>query len=186
MGTGGRTTCGPATMTQSLGASWARDPFSGYLNSPQSQNPYAYVMNNPADLVNPTGLCGFKSGLTRRICASKLKHALAVSLGYARSELKFCQERGETECAASIEQSIERLLRSVDKEMERLGDWTADRYRAANDWMRQPKNFAMAVQFASSFGAATTCHEPDRGRRRALPWLHDRIWRKQWSANRLG
>jgi RHS repeat-associated protein len=35
-----------------------RDSFRGWFASPQSQNPYAYVTNNPANLVDPLGLRG--------------------------------------------------------------------------------------------------------------------------------
>jgi RHS repeat-associated protein len=42
----------------SIGRFMTRDPFRGWLASPQSQNPHAYVMNNPANLVDPLGLRG--------------------------------------------------------------------------------------------------------------------------------
>jgi len=33
----------------------SRDPLSGLVGAPQSQNPYAYVENNPINLIDPTG-----------------------------------------------------------------------------------------------------------------------------------
>lgn len=33
----------------------SRDTFPGFATSPQSQNPYAYVGNNPANYVDPSG-----------------------------------------------------------------------------------------------------------------------------------
>ena len=45
----------------SLGRFWSRDPFTGFASSPQSQNPYTYVGNQPENLVDPWGLCGFRS-----------------------------------------------------------------------------------------------------------------------------
>lgn len=41
----------------SIGRFLTGDPFRGWVASPHSQNPYAYVMNNPANLTDPTGLC---------------------------------------------------------------------------------------------------------------------------------
>jgi RHS repeat-associated protein len=41
-----------------IGRFMTQDPFRGWAASPQSQNPYAYVMNNPANLIDPIGLCG--------------------------------------------------------------------------------------------------------------------------------
>ena len=41
-----------------IGRFLTRDPFRGSVGNPQSQNPYAYVMNNPALYVDPMGLWG--------------------------------------------------------------------------------------------------------------------------------
>jgi RHS repeat-associated protein len=41
-----------------IGRFLTRDPFGGWVGSPQSQNPYAYVMNNPAVHTDPLGLWG--------------------------------------------------------------------------------------------------------------------------------
>jgi RHS repeat-associated protein len=38
------------------GRFWSRDPLSGYVGAPQTQNAYPYVMNNPARYVDPLGL----------------------------------------------------------------------------------------------------------------------------------
>jgi len=53
----------------SIGRFLTQDPFGGWVSGPQSQNPYAYVMNNPALLIDPFGLCSaegssFNSWLT--------------------------------------------------------------------------------------------------------------------------
>ena len=53
----------------SIGRFLTQDPFGGWAAMPQSQNPYAYVMNNPAFYVDPLGLCSaegssFNSWLT--------------------------------------------------------------------------------------------------------------------------
>ncbi len=39
-----------------IGRFVSRDPFPGLAEVPQSQNPYAYVLNNPCNLVDPWGL----------------------------------------------------------------------------------------------------------------------------------
>jgi len=40
-----------------LGRFSSPDPFAGSLGSPQSLNKYAYVLNDPGNLVDPLGLC---------------------------------------------------------------------------------------------------------------------------------
>jgi len=43
-----------------------RDSFRGWFANPQSQDPYAYAMNNPATFADPTGLCGCVLGNAHR------------------------------------------------------------------------------------------------------------------------
>jgi len=38
-----------------------QDPFGGFVISPQSLNRYPYAVNDPVNLVDPWGLCGFRS-----------------------------------------------------------------------------------------------------------------------------
>ena len=37
----------------------SRDPLAGIVGLPLSQNAYLYVLNNPANLLDPSGLCVF-------------------------------------------------------------------------------------------------------------------------------
>jgi RHS repeat-associated protein len=45
----------------SLGRFMTPDPMGGYLENPQSLNKYAYVLNNPTSLTDPTGLDSYLS-----------------------------------------------------------------------------------------------------------------------------
>jgi hypothetical protein len=45
----------------SIGRFLTRDPFGGFLVSPQSLNRYPYSVSDPVNLVDPWGLCGFRS-----------------------------------------------------------------------------------------------------------------------------
>ena len=42
----------------SLGRFWTKDPLSGSVGRPQTQNAYAYGVNNPVMFRDPYGLCG--------------------------------------------------------------------------------------------------------------------------------
>jgi RHS repeat-associated protein len=46
----------------SIGRFLTRDPLSGSVANPQTQNRYAYVLNNPTNRVDPTGLHDSEGG----------------------------------------------------------------------------------------------------------------------------
>ena len=49
----------------------SQDPWTGFAGAPQTQHPYAYVVNSPANLVDPSGLCpGSCEGGFSQLCYS--------------------------------------------------------------------------------------------------------------------
>ena len=54
----------------SIGRFLTRDPFSGYLDLPQSQNPYSYAINNPVRYTDPSGKCFSGMVIDTVVCAA--------------------------------------------------------------------------------------------------------------------
>lgn len=58
----------------------SKDPFHGFMRQPGSLNRYSYVQNNPANLIDPTGYCGF-TDLGDCFTPKRLAGALMVATG---------------------------------------------------------------------------------------------------------
>lgn len=58
----------------SLGRFTSPDLFAGKRSSPQTLNRYAYVRNNPLNLIDPSGLCGTTAGSLDNMPCIWLQH----------------------------------------------------------------------------------------------------------------
>ena len=58
-----------------LGRFWSRDPLSGYLGAPKTQNAYPYVMNNPAAFIDPSGMRFSISGVVDAVVPDSVADA---------------------------------------------------------------------------------------------------------------
>jgi len=53
-----------------MGRFFTHDPFPGYIDLPQSQNPYSYVINNPVLYTDPSGNCFSGAIIDTILCAT--------------------------------------------------------------------------------------------------------------------
>ena len=85
-----------------IGLFLTRDPFPGYAGLPASQNPYAYVMNNPVNYVDPYGLCGLGSFGDAWDCVKKAGNEAVEFASSNAGTAILCGYGGPAACVTSL------------------------------------------------------------------------------------
>jgi RHS repeat-associated protein len=124
-----------------LGRFLSRDSLMGSDTVPQTRNRYTYAYNNPANLVDPYGLCGIKGAGDVADCAAKIAEGFAYSINKLGKAIDLCAELGPSKCPAGLADKLEEALWETVKD---AAEWLGEDYH----WLT-----LVEVGAAAAFGA---------------------------------
>jgi len=106
-----------------LGRFLSRDSLPGSDTVPQTKNRYAYAYNNPANIVDPLGLCGLNGAGDVADCAAKIAEGFAYAINKLEMAIGQCAELGPSKCPAELVDSLhEALWETIEDAAEWMGE----------------------------------------------------------------